>query len=294
MVSFFKLKKIQKNMKKLLPRRPSNGNKGTFGKVLILGGCKGMAGSVCLSTEAALRSGSGLVCLGTVLSQQSIVQTKLTEATTLGFDEKDGAFSGKDADEIIKKINSCDACAFGMGFSRTIGAEHTVFEIIRNAKKPLIIDADGINALSRNINILKNINSEAVLTPHPGEMSRLLNLPVEEIQKNRTQIAKKFAKEYNVVLVLKGENTVVASPDGKIFINPTGNCGMATGGSGDVLSGIIASFSGQGLGLFDAAVLSVYLHGRAGDIAAKKYTGFGMKAGDIVEALPTAIKELLH
>lgn len=280
-------------MKGLLPHRPQDGNKGDFGKVFVLGGSLGMVGAPCLSAEAALRCGAGLVTLGTVASQQPIAAAKLTEVMTTGFDEKDGALSGTDAKIITEKINQSTVCALGMGLSKAEGAQKTVFEVINNAKVPLVIDADGINAVSENINVLKNIKAEAVLTPHPGEMSRLLKAPIPDIQKDRLSAATEFAKNHNVVLVLKGEKTVVAAPNGKFFINSNGNCGMATAGSGDVLSGVVAAFIGQGLGAFEAAVLSVYLHGRAGDIGTAKFTQYGLKALDIANALPSAIKELL-
>ncbi len=286
-------KKAAEKMKRLLPKRASDANKGDFGRIFLLGGSLGMTGSVCLSAEAALRSGAGLVTVGTVNSQRPIVAVKLTEAMTVGYDETDGTFSGKDSASMVEKINSSNVCAFGMGFSRGNGAKKTVFDIAGEAEKPLVIDADGINAVSENIDILKRIKAGAVLTPHPGEMSRLTGISIAEIQKNRSHIAEAFSKKYNAVVVLKGEKTVVAAPDGRIYINPTGNCGMATGGSGDVLSGIIASFIGQGMELYEAAVLSVYLHGRAGDIGAERYTVFGLRASDIVEALPAAIRELL-
>lgn len=290
---FIEKNKTKIYMKGLLPPRPQNGNKGDFGKVFVLGGSFGMIGAPCLSAEAALRCGAGLVTLGTVMSQQPVAAAKLTEVMTMGFDEKNGAFSGNDATKITEIINQSTVCTLGMGLSRTEGAQKTVFEVIKNAKIPLVIDADGINAVSENINILKNIKAEAVLTPHPGEMSRLLKVPISDIQKNRLAAAKEFAKKHSVVLVLKGKKTIVAAPDGRFFENPTGNCGMATAGSGDVLAGVVAAFIGQGLCAFEAAVLSVYLHGRAGDIGAEKFTQYGLKALDIVGELPSAIKELL-
>ena len=280
-------------MRELLPKRNSDANKGDFGKNLILGGSIGMTGAVCLSAMGALRSGAGLVTVATPDSQREIVAVKLTEAMTLGFDDNCGKFSDNDAGKIIEKINSSDVCAFGMGMARSCGISNMVFSIIREAKKPLVIDADGINAVSENIDILKELKTKAVLTPHPGEMARLLKIPVSEIQNNRIKSAVDFSVKYNVVTVLKGEKTIIADTDGKYEINKTGNPGMATGGTGDVLSGVITSFIGQGLNPYDAAVLSVYLHGRAGDIAANEKGFYGLIASDVVEKLPMAIKELL-
>jgi len=280
-------------MQKLMPVRKSSVNKGDCGRVFVLGGSDGMTGAVCLSAMGALKSGSGLVTVGSPESQREIVAIKLTEAMTVGYADADGKFSATDVKNIIDRINSSDVCCLGMGMGKGEGVFLTVSEVVKNSEKPLVIDADGINSISGNIDILKELKAGAVLTPHPGEMSRLTGKSVEEIQNNRIKTAVEFSTKYNVVTVLKGENTVIADADGKYVINTTGNEGMATGGSGDVLAGIIASFIGQGVSCFDAAVLSVYLHGRAGDIAAEKLGVFGMIASDLVDNLPLAIKELL-
>lgn len=280
-------------MRTLLPERKSDANKGDFGRIFLLGGSKGMTGAICLSALGALRSGAGLVTAGVPETQREIVAVKLTEVMTAGFDDDEGRFSENAAEEIIKRVNSSDVCAFGMGMGKSSGTSNTVFDIVKEAEKPLIIDADGINAISGNIDILKKLKARAVLTPHPGEMSRLSGKTIADIQKNRIETACEFSKRYNTVTVLKGENTVIADPNGKYEVNSTGNPGMATGGTGDVLAGVTASFIGQGLDPFDAAVLSVYLHGRAGDIAAKEKGFHGLIASDVAEALPLAIKELL-
>ena len=285
-------KELMQKMRALLPERKSDANKGDFGRIFILGGALGMTGAVCLSAMSALRSGAGLVSVGTPYSQREIVATKLTEAMTVGYDDLDGRFSGKDAGKVIEKINASDVCAFGMGMGKSSGTSYLVSGIVRESLKPLVIDADGINAICRNIDVLKELKAKAVLTPHPGEMARSLNITASDVQKNRLEIALEFSKNYNVVTVLKGENTVIASPDGKYVINQTGNNGMATGGTGDVLSGVVASFIGQGLDVYDAAVLSCYLHGRAGDIAAEEMGFSGLIASDVVSRLPLAIKEL--
>jgi len=280
-------------MRTLLPERKSDANKGDFGRSFILGGSIGMTGAVCLSALGALRSGAGLVIVGTPASQREIVAIKLTEAMTLGFDDVDGKFSGRDAGKIIEKINHSDVCALGMGMGKSCGISNLVFGIIREAETPLVIDADGINAISQNIDILKELKAKAVLTPHPGEMSRLLKMPVSEIQSNRIEAAVNFSEKFGVVTVLKGEKTIIADADGNYEINQTGNSGMATGGTGDVLAGVVTSFIGQGMSAYDAAVLSVYLHGRAGDIAAEEKGFHGLIASDVAEAMPLAIKELL-
>lgn len=279
-------------MRKLLPERLSNGNKGDFGRTFILGASYGMTGAVCLSAYGALRSGAGLVTVGIPESQREIVAIKLTEAMTVGYADDNGKFSGTDGGKIVERINKSDVCAFGMGMGKSGKISNLIYNIVREAEKNLIIDADGINAVSENIDILKDLKVKAVLTPHPGEMSRLCKKAISEIQSNRIEIAGEFSEKYNVVTVLKGENTVVSDSDGKCYINSTGNVGMATGGTGDVLAGIIASLVGQGMNPFDAATFGVYIHGRAGDIAAEEKGIHGLIASDVVNKLPLAIKEL--
>ena len=167
-----------------------------------------------------------------------------------------------------------------------------VHKLLVAANKPLVLDADGINALIGKLKILYNCRAELILTPHPGELSRLLKLKTVEIQKNRTKIAQEFARKYNLVLVLKGYRSLVADASGQVYINKTGNPGMATAGSGDVLTGVITALLGQKLSNFDATVLGVYIHGLAGDIAAEKLGQVSMMATDIIDALPEAFKKI--
>ena len=180
----------------------------------------------------------------------------------------------------------------GPGLSRYSETQKLVNRLILKINKPMILDADALNAISKNTAALKKIKIEYIVTPHLGEMARLLGKSIEYIKNNRLIVAKKFSRDYNAVVVLKGAGTVVAEPGGKYFINNTGNPGMATAGSGDVLSGIIAGFLAQGLKMFDASVLGVYVHGLAGDIAAKDKGEIGLIAGDILENIPYAIKLL--
>ncbi len=279
-------------MKNLLPKRKSDAHKGDFGRVFVLGASKGMAGAVCLSALGALRCGCGLLNVGVPESLYTVVATKLTEAMTMGYSEYDGKFSLMDSQSIIERVNLSDVTGFGMGFGQSEECRKLVYDIIERAEKPLVIDADGINAVSGNIDILKKLKVKAVITPHPMEMSRLTGKSVSEIQEKRLKTALCFSEKYNVVTVLKGEHTVVADTDGKYYINETGNPGMATGGSGDVLTGMIASFIGQGLSQFESSVLSVYLHGRAGDMAAYELGEYSLIASDILDKIPLALKEL--
>ena len=279
-------------MTKLLPKRAEDANKGSCGKVFITAGSRGMTGAAYLAARAALRCGSGLVTVGTPESEQRVLACKLTEAMTVALPCKDGIISRDAAFEIVKRCKGADAAVIGPGLGRSRDIMTVIEELVKAYDKTLIIDADGINALSENIDILSEKKCSVILTPHPGEMSRLTGLAIDEIQADRENIAKDFAEKSGAVVVLKGKGTVIAAPDGRISVNETGNCGMATGGTGDVLSGVIASFAAQGLEPFEAARLGVYIHGRAGDIAKDCIGIHGLLAGDVAEALPKAIKEL--
>ncbi len=279
-----------KKMSELLPKRKSDGNKGDFGRLCVVAGSKGMTGAAVLSAYSALRTGSGLVTLLTADSERAVAASYHAEIMTAGLPCKNGIISADAADRIMEFANKSDAVVFGPG----LGQSDSIFEILQQLiisyDKTLVIDADGLNALSKNPRILKNKAGNIILTPHPGEMSRLTGRTIAEIQSNRKSCAEQFAAEYGVTVVLKGEGTIVSALDKESYINKTGNVGMATAGSGDVLSGVIASLSGQGLCAFDAAKLGVYIHGIAGDIAAEEKTVYGMVAGDITEKLPDAFR----
>ena len=273
----------------LIPKRDEDVNKGDCGRVFVVAGSVGMLGAACLSSKAAIRSGSGLVTLGTPEAIQPYASIKLTEVMACPLKCRDGMLSVEAIPEILKRLKLSDVCAIGPG----LGRADDIFEIINaviNKEKPCVIDADGINALAKDISILKDKKCDIVLTPHPGEMSRLTGLSIDEIQADREKVALEFAKEHNVVVLLKGHRTVVASPDGDVCINETGNSAMASGGMGDVLTGVIASFIGQGVSVYDSAVLGAYLHGLAGDIAAYESGKLGVIAGDVEDRIPYAIK----
>lgn len=276
--------------REILPKRKADAHKGDFGKLLIVAGSRGMTGAACLSALSAMRSGAGTVTAALPQSQQPIAAAKLTEAMTLALSEDDcGRLSALAAEEIARRAETADAVVFGPGLGRG-GGIRRILESLLEIKTPVLIDADGINALSLNIDIMSRKNCGAVLTPHVGEMSRLSGLSTAKISENREAAAQEIAEKLNSVVVLKGVGTVIAAPCGNVEINPTGNPGMATGGSGDVLSGIIGAFMAQGLDLFAASVRGVYVHGLAGDMAAEKYGQPGMIAGDIIEFLPQILK----
>ncbi|NJD01771.1 MAG: NAD(P)H-hydrate dehydratase [Ruminiclostridium sp.] len=277
----------------IMPIRFKDSSKGDYGKVIIITGSIGMTGSGCLCANAAMRSGAGLVYVGVPAGLSTVYSTKLTEPIIIALqDNGGGSLSAAGSARIIEAVNRMDAAAIGPGLSVNDEIVEVVRNVIKRTRIPLVLDADALNAASRDISMLKECNADAVITPHPGEMARLTGLSIREVQNDRLKVAADFAEQYGVTVVLKGSGTVVALPDGTIYVNTTGNPGMATGGAGDVLTGIIASLAGQGVKLSDAAVAGVYLHGLAGDAAAGKKGMHGMIASDIIEELPYVIKEI--
>ena len=251
---------LKKDMKGLLPKRIKNSHKGTFGRVLVVAGSKGMSGAAALSSYSALRAGAGLVTLATAESERAIAAGFYPEIMTAGLMEKDGCICTLATNEILRLSEGSDVIVFGPGLGQNNEVPIILEKLLKTYRGFLLIDADGLNALSSNIDMLKEKNCEVILTPHPGEMSRLLKKPIEEVQKNRANLANELANNFNVVVALKGSGTVVTQNE-KLFINPTGNSGMATAGTGDVLAGVIAAFAAQGLNAFDATKLGVYIHG---------------------------------
>lgn len=282
---------VPEEIRRLLPRRAPDANKGSCGRVFVVAGSEGMTGAAALSAYAALRCGSGLVTVGTADSERAILACKLTEAMTVGLASRNGIICRDAADRILEYAAKSDAVVFGPGIGRSCDIGYLTEKLLEKYDGKLVLDADGINALSENIDILRKRRCEVVLTPHPGEMSRLAKKTIAQIQQCREQTAASFARDFGVTVVLKGKDTVIS--DGKrISRNPTGNSGMATGGTGDVLTGVIAAFAAQGADLFSASVLGTYVHGLAGDIAAEEKGIFGLIAGDVAEALPYAVKRL--
>jgi len=278
---------------KFLPLRYKNSSKGSYGKVLIITGSTGMTGAGALSGRAALRTGAGLVYLGVPSALTGIYDSLLEEAVTIPLEDRGAGVLSRDSlRQIEEHMNGKSVIAVGPGLSVNSDIVEITAGIIRMAEVPLVLDADALNALSRDMSALRNLKSPAVLTPHPGEMARLLGISIEEVQDNRIETAEELSRRWNVITVLKGSRTVVALPDGYKFINPVGNPGMATGGSGDVLTGVIAGLIAQGVRPSDAAAAGVYIHGSAGDMAALDKGEHGMTAGDIADKLPYVIKEL--
>ncbi len=275
-----------------LPKRSQNSNKGDYGRVLIITGSPGMTGAGCLAGAAALRTGTGLLYIGVPDSLSGIYDSNLLEGVTIPLEDGGFGYLSKEClPNLMQLLEKMDTVVIGPGLSTKEDVKDVVFSVVENCPVPLVIDADGLNAVASDISVLKRSRTEMVLTPHPGEMARLLGTTVSEVQSNRIKISREFSEKWEVITVLKGSKTLVAVPDGRVFINPTGNSGMATAGSGDVLAGIIAGFLGQGLNPCDAATAAVYLHGLCGDRVASIKGEHGMIAGDLVEELPFVIKE---
>ena len=282
------MERTDKNIvKKAVAPRPDDAHKGTMGTLLSICGSYGMAGAGILSGTAALRSGLGLLKCALPKSIYPILAARLPESVYLPLEENpDGRMSALNLPYLLEQKS--DAVLLGCGLSVCDDTKAIVEGFIRGCEKPIVLDADALNCISDNSAILKDAKSPVIITPHPMEMARLCGVTAYEINKNREKTARVFAARYGVITVLKGAGTIIASPDGKARINMTGNSGMATGGSGDVLAGICASLLAQGKSPFDCACTSVYLHGLAGDFAAKRLGKISMLPSDIIDELPNA------
>ncbi len=273
--------------------RKADSHKGDFGHVFILAGSERFVGAACLCAQSAMRAGAGLVTLGIPRSLHPIAASKLTEAMTLALPETKNKSLSKGALREIKDFSKKAGCLLmGPGLSDDPETQQLIRDLIVEIDLPLVLDADALGALSGHLAILKSLKNKAVLTPHPGEMARLCGLCVDEVQASRNKVANDFAFRYNNTLILKGHRTVVASPHKKCYTNTSGNPGMATAGSGDCLAGILAAFLAQGLEAYAASCAAVYIHGLAGDLAAREKTQISLIASDIIEYLPKAFKKV--
>ncbi|MCM8756500.1 MAG: NAD(P)H-hydrate dehydratase [Candidatus Omnitrophica bacterium] len=273
----------------LLKRLPDT-HKGDYGYVFVVGGSPGLTGAVCLAAEAALKIGAGLVRVGVPASLNEIFEIKLTEVMSLPLKDIGGFLSLNAFLQIEDILERIDVIALGCGASNNPSTQQLILKIIEEVDKPLIIDADGINAIAKDISVLERRRSKnLILTPHLGEFSRLIKTSIEEIKENKKELVKNFSFRYNLILLLKGYHSLVSN--GKyVFVNNTGNAGMATAGMGDVLTGIISGLVAQGLDCFESAKLGAYIHGLAGDIAVKEKTQLCLVASDIINYLPKAVK----
>ncbi|HEX9020196.1 MAG TPA: NAD(P)H-hydrate dehydratase [Nitrospirota bacterium] len=279
----------------VLGRRALDAHKGSFGHVMIIAGSQGKAGAAVMAARGALRSGAGLVSVAAAQSLVPIIQSQVFEAMCIPAAESiDGTMGIGAEEELLRAMSSMSACAIGPGLSTHYETVQVVRNLVQGLTVPAVIDADGLNALAGSIEILRRARAPLVLTPHPGEMGRLMGISSAEVQKDRIGVATAFAKKHNVTLVLKGAGTVIAAPNGYVFINSTGNPGMATGGTGDVLTGMIGGLLAQGHGATRAACFAVYLHGLAGDMAAKEKGEAGMIAGDLIDKIQKAMSETME
>lgn len=278
--------------KQMLPKRRPRSNKGTYGKLLVLAGSEKMSGAAYFAGKSAYKAGAGLVYIGTVFHRRKVIQTLIPEAITIAMDDFEGCVYNESFDAIEDILDSMTAVVLGPGLGSGKNVRYFVENVLNKANVPIVLDADGLNAICENTEVLKNTEKTAVITPHPGEMSRLTGLSIKEILDNPLDTALNFAKEYNTVTVLKDARTIIASPDGRAYINLTGNNAMSKGGSGDVLSGIIGAMLSQGLENFEAAVLGVYIHGLAGDKAAADMGHYGVLASDLMDYTGKVLKDM--
>jgi len=286
-------------VKTLLPERPPQANKGSFGRVLVLAGSLNYIGAAYLACNGALRVGAGVVTLATTGRLQSILASKLTEVTYLLLPEsRPGLLSLEAVKPIFRQLSDYNVLLMGCGLGQSESAIRVIRAILLGKAKvrpklpSLVLDADVLNTLAISPGWWNRFTEDAILTPHPGEMARLTGVTAEEIQADRLGIAKKMAGEWNKTIVLKGAYTVVAAPDGQSQVSNIANAGLASAGTGDVLSGVIAGLVAQGSSLFDAAACGVYLHGMAGEMVRDRLGDAGMIASDLLVALPQVIKQL--
>lgn len=287
------MERTDKNtVKRAILSRPSDAHKGTFGTLLSICGSYSMAGAVTLSSRSALKCGLGLLKTALPQSIYPIVAQAVCESVFLPLKETDeGRISKSNVEYLLKEAEKANAVLIGCGLSVCDDTKELVKAFVLNCTTPMVLDADALNCISENPELLKSAKAEIIITPHPAEMARLINSSAKHVNEDRANTALSFAKKFNTVTVLKGAGTIIASPDGRVLINNTGNSGMATGGSGDVLAGIIASLLAQNKNAFDCASAGVYLHGLSGDIAKEKFGEISMLPSDMVDCIYLAFKQ---
>lgn len=287
------MERTDKNIvKKTVFKRPDDANKGTVGSLLNICGSYGMAGACVMAGKSALRSGIGLLKTALPKSIYPIVAQSVFESVFFPLSEtENGAVSRENIDFLISQAEKSSAVLIGCGLSNCDDIKDIVNFFVEKCPVPMVLDADALNCIAQNPDILKKARSEIIITPHPGEMARLVGTTANEVNSDRVNTALRFSKEYGTVTVLKGAGTIIASPDGRALLNTTGNSGMATGGSGDVLAGMTASLLAQGAKAFESASSAVYLHGLAGDISVKKFGKISMLPTDIIDCIHLAFAE---
>lgn len=279
-------------VRELLPLRKANAHKGDAGRVVICAGSPGYTGAAALASNAAVKAGAGLVSLYTPLSSRDVLAIKLTEVMVHGLLERmPGILGGGAASDVASNAEAADVLAIGPGLGTSESTQEAVRTILQKITTPVVIDADALTALAGHTEILAAMQAQKVLTPHPGEMARLTGLEIAEIEADRINIAKKYAEQWQAIVVLKGAPTVIGCPNGTVYVNSTGNSSLATGGSGDVLTGIIAGLAAQEISLQEAAICGVYLHGLAAELTG---IDIGLPAGELAALLPQAREQVLY
>lgn len=269
----------------LYPKRFRNSNKGTYGRVGVIAGSKGMAGAAFLCASATYAAGAGLVRVYTHEDNRIILQQSLPEAIVTTYEQYE-------EEQLAEFVKWCDTIALGCGLGQSNLSFELVQYVLKHAQCPCVIDADALNLIAKDSTVLKERKPSCILTPHMKEMTRLLQCEMSELQENRQAYLQKFVNEYDVTCILKDAQTIVATPEKDIYLNPTGCSALAKGGTGDTLTGIIAAIAGQKVDLHEAACLGVYLHGKAGDIAKDKKGYYSVMAGDVVDAICEVLKPI--
>ena len=281
----------EKEAAALLPKRSDTGNKGDFGTLLSVCGSKRMTGAAFFAASAALRTGLGKLMLAAPESALAILQTSLHEPVFAALPEKDGFLSSEAGEEILRLSENKSALLIGCGLGNTEGVKSSVLTVLKNAKTPVVADADALNVIRFEKAPFKK-GGGYIITPHPLEFSRLTGMTPEEINADRLNIAASYSREEGVITVLKGAYTVVTAPDGKAAVAPFATSALSKGGSGDVLAGLIAGFAASGMELFDAARLGVFVHGEAALLLEKKMPARSVLPSDLLNAVPDAVKYL--
>ncbi len=279
---------LDKSALTLLPKRDKDGNKGTFGKLIIIAGSKNMAGAAILAGKASFRTGLGMVKIISPECNRVIIQTALPEAILYTYEDK------LDKEKLLEELSFGDGILLGPGLGQSELSRELLEFVFVHASIPILIDADGLNLLSKNMSLLTNHPSDLILTPHVGEMARLTNKSIPYIKENSLALAEEFAGKYNLTLVLKDSKTIITDGRQNTYINTYGNSGMATAGSGDVLSGIIMGLLVQGLPYDRAAYLGVLLHALSGDYMADKLTEYSLMASDLIDGIPHVLRDYLN
>lgn len=276
-----------------LPARPASAHKGDFGKVVVLAGSRGLTGAATLTSLAALKAGSGLVVLGCPSGLNCILESNLIEVMTHPLPETEkGSLALSGEVEIQHLLSWADILAIGPGLSQVAETQALIRKSVIESPIPVVLDADGLNAFAGHAELFSECKSPLILTPHPGELARLIHMEISEIFTDPIEIVRKWAQAWRCVLVLKGAPTVIGYPDGYVYVNSTGNSGMATAGSGDVLTGLLSGLLAQGCSIQDASLCGVYVHGMAGDIILETGSDRAMTAGDILNHIGEAFRRL--